>query len=821
KNYTSEHRNPVEFVLHQWKKCASIILPAIRDSLLQLLTENEVHYQVYFEEKNYDDTKPMAKRDHRTRTHDAKPKEASKLSAFANKITVREKPPVQCGSVNGGKGTAWQSPPIFLNTTISCQVVKLLYDRLLVDRRLTEDELGTCRALLKCGTPSCEVWQFVAGKVLNTQDVYCYRRACRLALLNDMPSVLEKPRETGRVLVWQSVQGHYSHICFSRWQQIALFQRFPDVVNVNKTHATNLFGYKLRTCLLTGGMGIRRPVIYAFVESKQLAPMRKLFNLFKKMMGKHYPARTFLMDTSAAQVRAARVVFCCNVMLCYFHIEKAIRKHYVAFNIHVFLVIDTLCEQPTHSLPHGSPGQRHTSGMAHFSNVTNNRLEKANGRFNDRVHHADTLQHAVQKVSWHAEWLMREFEMHTSYLCDGQEILEGDGYILTGVCRMTAYACSLILRHLGPRSPMLPYDCWHKQDFCLASFSIHQRRLSDYNIPEKTVPLTLVLKPPPAAFDALRKQPNRVVYKLQEPELRKTTDSFRKLIVHGKILLRQRSHSATDGLPSVVQDTAPQPRWRSRDTDLGFCVLCDRPTTTSDRCFRPVQKRKGVLATRSAKRVSYDVDLDRSTESKHSVSRRSVFVRFFWSKEELFDSRRQWSNERFSRRSSCISWQDVCIHLDDQHNNFSCRLLWNFSPNCTSQPNHLKRDVRYGAVQKLKYVSAMMARHCHTQFDSTPATKPFLLLAIPSRQLGPLLTTTNKLMLHSECELIVTPPRIVNEHYYYYFTLPKYDVSMTVPRLPRPVRWTARSSPYPQYSPDEAVTCTCKTASILLVRART
>ncbi|KER31475.1 hypothetical protein T265_02248 [Opisthorchis viverrini] len=37
-----------------------------------------------------------------------------------------------------------------------------------------------------------------------------------------MPSVLAKLRETGRVLVCQSEKGHYSHICFSRWQQIAI-----------------------------------------------------------------------------------------------------------------------------------------------------------------------------------------------------------------------------------------------------------------------------------------------------------------------------------------------------------------------------------------------------------------------------------------------------------------------------------------------------------------------------------------------------------------------------------------------------------------------
>ncbi|KAG5444072.1 hypothetical protein CSKR_204069 [Clonorchis sinensis] len=145
-----------------------------------------------------------------------------------------------------------------------------------------------------------------------------------------------------------------------------------------------------------------------------------------------------------------------------------------------------------------------------------------------------------------------------------------------------------------------------------------------------------------------------------------------QLIVHGQILLRQGSKSSNDGLLSMVENTAPQPRWQSRDTDMGFCVLCDRPTTTCDRwcatycvsyhadrcdgepcplygdapqtCPKasgPSEKRKDVLATRSTKRASYDVDLNRSAESHHSVSRKSVCVRVFGSKEEILDSQRQ------------------------------------------------------------------------------------------------------------------------------------------------------------------------------------
>ncbi|KAG5453988.1 hypothetical protein CSKR_102101 [Clonorchis sinensis] len=91
-------------------------------------------------------------------------------------------------------------------------------------------------------------------------------------------------------------------------------------------------------------MGIGRPVMYAFVESERFAPIRRLFGFFKEMMGEKYPVRTFVMDKLAAQMRAARVVF--------------------GSDIYVFLVIDTLCEQPTHIPSHGLPGKRRKVGFS-------------------------------------------------------------------------------------------------------------------------------------------------------------------------------------------------------------------------------------------------------------------------------------------------------------------------------------------------------------------------------------------------------------------------------------------------------------------------
>ncbi|GAA57436.1 hypothetical protein CLF_112718 [Clonorchis sinensis] len=62
--------------------------------------------------------------------------------------------------------------------------------------------------------------------------------------------------------------------------------------------------------------------------------------------------------------------------------------------------------------------------------MTNNRLKNANERLNRCLHHADSVEHAIQKVPQHSEWLMREYEMHITYYCDRREIYEGGSYVL-------------------------------------------------------------------------------------------------------------------------------------------------------------------------------------------------------------------------------------------------------------------------------------------------------------------------------------------------------------------------------------------------------
>ncbi|KAG5444666.1 hypothetical protein CSKR_109034 [Clonorchis sinensis] len=56
-------------------------------------------------------------------------------------------------------------------------------------------------------------------------------------------------------------------------------------------------------------------------------------------------------------------------------------------------------------------------------------------------------------------------------------------------------------------------------------------------------------------------------------------------------------------------------------------------------------------------------------------------------------------------------------------------------------------DDRYGAVHKPKHVSAMMAWHCHTQCDGTPATILFKISIATPRPIEPVVATTSKFFI--------------------------------------------------------------------------
>ena len=91
--------------------------------------------------------------------------------------------------------------------------------------------------------------------------------------------------------------------------------------------------------------------------------------------------------------------------------------------------------------------------MVHFGNTTNNRLKNANGRLKKKKHHADRLEHAMRKITFQDERLMREYEMPSIYICARRLMPRGDFYVRRALKRMTMYAALMVSRHLGSRVP--------------------------------------------------------------------------------------------------------------------------------------------------------------------------------------------------------------------------------------------------------------------------------------------------------------------------------------------------------------------------------
>ncbi|GAA57726.1 hypothetical protein CLF_113127 [Clonorchis sinensis] len=88
--------------------------------------------------------------------------------------------------------------------------------------------------------------------------------------------------------------------------------------------------------------------------------------------------------------------------------------------------------------------------------------------------------------------------------------------------------------------------------------------------------------------------------------------------------LKDQAH-CSHKLEHAIQRVPRNAEWLMRES--GMQTLYHRDLRHFLEAPRPSRKRKGLLAARSAKRASYDVDLDRSTESQRNVSRKTVRVR--------------------------------------------------------------------------------------------------------------------------------------------------------------------------------------------------
>lgn len=79
--------------------------------------------------------------------------------------------------------------------------------------------------------------------------------------------------------------------------------------------------------MITDGMRHGRTVMYALVADEKYTTLRTLMELFQDMMPCTDKIRTFVMDKCAAQMKAVTQTFGCDILLCYFHVRQAVKRH--------------------------------------------------------------------------------------------------------------------------------------------------------------------------------------------------------------------------------------------------------------------------------------------------------------------------------------------------------------------------------------------------------------------------------------------------------------------------------------------------------------
>lgn len=257
-----------------------------------------------------------------------------------------------------------------------------------------------------------------------------------------------------------------------------------------------LLSYKLFQFLVTDGMGRGRVVLYALVLRETFVSLCTLFTEFRRIVGAGDLVRTFVMDKCTAQMQAVSATFGCDIILCYFHVRQAIRKHVSSspqyycddrqlptevdifsiewqFWMTMTSILLNQCklllrfQADLRRLERDVPFLNYLlinwipitrmwavhaqSDLVHFGNRTNNRVESAHGRLKKATHHRDDIAKTIQKVWGHSEDCITNWEMQAAYECDRRQVLHTDSFIQGVLDRLTIRAAQLVLKHLKGR----------------------------------------------------------------------------------------------------------------------------------------------------------------------------------------------------------------------------------------------------------------------------------------------------------------------------------------------------------------------------------
>ncbi|CAH8842389.1 unnamed protein product [Trichobilharzia szidati] len=211
-------------------------------------------------------------------------------------------------------------------------------------------------------------------------------------------------------------------VCFSTYEQIELYKRFPEVVRIDCTHNTNKEKYSLFQLVIMDNFGRGRPVLFAWTKKELKRDMIWILVVFRQIMGGTSRTETFIVDCAPSKITAVKVTHRqAHIVLCPFHVCRAFSKktrnplvkNYLCRLVHCewraefnfyFRIISRLDVSVSQYIQRRWMSQRHLWARAFnghvltFGYITDNRGKNSHKQIKRYLQRSDSLHESMLKV---------------------------------------------------------------------------------------------------------------------------------------------------------------------------------------------------------------------------------------------------------------------------------------------------------------------------------------------------------------------------------------------------------------------------------------
>ncbi|CAH8849335.1 unnamed protein product [Trichobilharzia szidati] len=293
-------------------------------------------------------------------------------------------------------------------------------------RRLSAEEKENIEPLLHQSHSSDEIIMHVKEtfhKDITLNDVRNLKASVNKGI-SSRYDIFEFLKSRGKLLEYyadEPIRNSLMRVCFSTYEQIDLYKRFPEVVGIDSTYNTNKGKYSLFQLVVTDNFGRGRPVLFAWTRKEFKRDVVWILDSFRSIMEDTSKTETFIMDCAQAEIGAVKLTHReAHIVLCSFHVCRAfcrktrnpIVKNYLCrliqckrrseFNFY-FRVISRLDVGVSQYLQRRWMSRRHLWAAAFrehvltLGNDTNNRVESSHKQMKRYLLRSDSLHQSMLK----------------------------------------------------------------------------------------------------------------------------------------------------------------------------------------------------------------------------------------------------------------------------------------------------------------------------------------------------------------------------------------------------------------------------------------